>query len=54
MFHYEREDRRREGSFWLDFLNVRRTTNIKGWWFDALIVVTDGKVLFRKDEHAGH
>lgn len=47
LFHYEREDRRREGSFWLDFLNVRRTTNIRGWWFDALIVVTDGKVLFR-------
>lgn len=47
LFHFERENRRREGSFWLDFLNVRRTTNIKGWWFDALIVVTDGVVLFR-------
>ena len=47
VFHYERESRRREGSFWLDFLNVRRTTNTKGWWFDALIVVTDGTVLFR-------
>jgi hypothetical protein len=47
VFHHERQDRRREGSFWLDFLNVRRTTYIKGWWFDALIVVTDGTVLFR-------
>jgi hypothetical protein len=47
LFHYERENRRREGSFWLDFLNIRRTTNVKGWWFDALIVVTDGMVLFR-------
>ncbi len=47
LFHFERQNRRREGSFWLDFLNVRRTTNVKGWWFDALIVVTDGKVLFR-------
>lgn len=47
VFHFERQDRKREGSFWLDFLNVRRTTQVKGWWFDALIVVTDGKVLFR-------
>ena len=47
VFHYEREDRRREGSFWLDFLNWRRTTYIKGWWFDAFIVVADGTVLFR-------
>lgn len=47
LFHYERQDRRREGGFWMDFLNVRRTTNIKGWWFDALIVVADGTVLFR-------
>lgn len=47
VFHFERQDRRREGSFWLDFLNLRRTTYVTGWWFDALIVVTDGKVLFR-------
>jgi hypothetical protein len=47
VFHFERQNRRREGSFWLDFLNLRRTTFIKGWWFDALIVVTDGTVLFR-------
>ncbi len=47
VFHYERQDRRREGSFWLDFLNVRRTTYIKGWWFDAFIVMTDGTILFR-------
>jgi len=47
VFHFERQNRHREGSFWLDFLNVRRTTTIKGWWFDALIVVTDGTVLFR-------
>ena len=47
MFHFERQDRKREGGFWLDFLNVRRTTKVTGWWFDALIVVTDGKVLFR-------
>jgi hypothetical protein len=47
LFHFEREDRKREGSFWLDFLNLRRTTYITGWWFDALIVVTDSTVLFR-------
>lgn len=47
LFHFGREDRKREGSFWLDFLNIRRITNIKGWWFDALIVESGGTVLFR-------
>lgn len=47
LFHFERQDRKREGSFWLDFLNIRRNTFLTGWWFDALIVVSDGKVLFR-------
>jgi hypothetical protein len=47
LFHFERQDRKRQGSFWLDFLNLRRHTFIKGWWFDALFVVSDGLVLFR-------
>ena len=47
LFHFERQDRQRKGSFWADFLNLRRTTYVTGWWFDALIVVTDGQVLFR-------
>jgi len=47
LFHFERQNHVREGSFVLDFLNVRRTTHTTGWWFDALIVVTDGTVLFR-------
>lgn len=47
VFHFERQDRRREGNFWLDFLNLRRTTYFSGWWFDALIVVANGTVLFR-------
>ncbi len=47
VFHFERQDRRRRGGFWLDFLNLRRTTYITGWWFDTLIVVSDSTVLFR-------
>ena len=47
LFHFERQDRKREGSFWLDFLNIRRITKVTGWWFDTLIVVSDGTVLFR-------
>lgn len=47
LFHFERQDRKREGSFWGDFFNVRRVTLVTGWWFDALVVVNDGKVLFR-------
>lgn len=47
LFHFEHQNRRRQGSFWLDFLNLRRNTYVTGWWFDALIVVSDGVVLFR-------
>jgi hypothetical protein len=47
LFHFERQDRRRKGGFWLDFLNIHRTTYVTGWWFDALIVVSNGTVLFR-------
>jgi hypothetical protein len=47
LFHFERQDRRRSGSFWLDFLNIRRTTYVTGWSFQALVVVSGGTVLFR-------
>lgn len=47
LFHFEHQSRKRQGSFWLDFLNLRRNTFVSGWWFDALIVVSDGTVLFR-------
>ena len=47
LFHFERQDRRREGSFWLDFCNLRRVTNIKGWWIDVMVVAADGVVVFR-------
>lgn len=46
-----RERRRREGAFWEDFLNFRRTTEVTGWKFEALFVVSDGVVLFRN--HGG-
>lgn len=46
-FHFERQDRKRLGNFFLDFLNIKRETYVTGWWFDALIVVSDGVVLFR-------
>lgn len=47
VFHFEHQSRQRQGSFWLDFLNLRRNTAVAGWWFDALIVVSNGTVLFR-------
>jgi hypothetical protein len=48
VFRFEREDRKREGSFLLDFLRFRRETHIRGWWLEALVVVdADGTVLFR-------
>ncbi|WP_177218921.1 hypothetical protein [Polaromonas sp. OV174] len=51
LFNFELQDRRRTGSFWMDFLNIRRTTHVTGWSFQALVVVSDGTVLFRN--HAG-
>ncbi len=47
VFRFEQRERRREGSFFYDFFNIRRITHITGWWFEAMIVVTDGVVLFR-------
>ncbi|MDE2605134.1 MAG: hypothetical protein KGL68_04340 [Burkholderiales bacterium] len=48
LFRFEREDRKREGSFLADFLNFRRQTHTTGWWFEALVVMDkDGTVLFR-------
>lgn len=47
LFNFERQERRRSGSFWPDFLNIRRTTYITGWSFQALVVVSNGTVLFR-------
>lgn len=54
LFHFERTDRVRQGGFWADFLNVRRVTQIDGWWFDALVVVSDGTVLFRNSAGQAH
>lgn len=47
LFNFEQQDRQRTGGFWLDFLNIRRTTHVTGWTFQALVVVSDGTVLFR-------
>lgn len=54
LFRFERQERRREGNFWLDFFNLRRTTYVSGWWFEALIVVSDDIVLFRNFAGQAH
>jgi hypothetical protein len=46
LFRFEQQSRRREGNFLLDFFNVRRSTRVRGWWFEALIVVSGDRVLF--------
>lgn len=50
-FRLMREARQRQGNFFLDFLNFRRTTTIVGWRFEGLLVVRDGLLLFRS--HGG-
>jgi hypothetical protein len=47
VFHFERQQRGREGGFVGDFFNVHRVTHTTGWWFDALVIVSDDRVLFR-------
>lgn len=48
LFRFRSESRKREGGFTADFFNVRRTTQVRGWSFESLIVVRDdGVVLFR-------
>jgi hypothetical protein len=47
VFRFGTEQRKREGGFWLDFLNIKRTTNVTGWRFEGLVVVNERVVLFR-------
>ncbi len=47
-FRITRQKRKRVGNFWPDFMNFRRTIAVSGWRFEALIVVRDGVVLFRR------
>lgn len=54
LLHFERQEHHREGSFWSDFFNIRRVTYVKGWWFDALVVVSNGTVLFRNVAGQAH
>ena len=46
-FQLGNETRVRTGSFVLDWFNFKRTTEVKGWRFDALVAVRKGVVLFR-------
>ena len=50
-FRLAHESRRRDGNFWLDFLNFRRSTMIAGWRFEGLLAVRNGTLLFRS--HGG-
>lgn len=47
LFHFERQDQHRESGFFEDFFNIKRVTKTTGWSFDALVVTSDGVVLFR-------
>ena len=47
VFRFGRTDRQRDGNFFLDFLNIKRHTQVSGWRFEGLVVVRNGVVLFR-------
>jgi hypothetical protein len=54
LFRFDWLSRRRQGDFWSDFLNIRRVTSTTGWWFETLVVVSDGVVLFRNYSGEAH
>jgi hypothetical protein len=54
LFRFDRVSRKREGGFWGDFLNIQRVTHTTGWWFETLVVVSDGVVLFRNYSGEAH
>jgi hypothetical protein len=54
LFRFSQEHRRREGPFVPDFFNLRRTTHVTGWWFQALVVVSGEIVLFRNMAGEAH
>lgn len=47
VFHIARNDRQRDGNFFLDFLNIVRHVQVTGWTFDGTVVVRDDVVVFR-------
>jgi hypothetical protein len=39
--------RKRIGSFWLDFLNFKRDTQVTGWRFNAVLLIKDSVVIYK-------
>jgi hypothetical protein len=39
--------KRRNGSFWLDFLGFKRETHTEGWRFNALVLLKDDVVVYK-------
>lgn len=40
-------ERKRYGSFWADFLNFERKVDIAGWRFQGILLVKDGRVIYK-------
>ncbi|MBK6926730.1 MAG: hypothetical protein IPH15_03875 [Comamonadaceae bacterium] len=47
LYRFGRVDRQRDGNFFLDFFNINRHVQVRGWRFEGLVVVREGIVLFR-------
>lgn len=41
------EGRKRDGNFWLDIFNFDRHVDIKGWQFNALILINNDLVIYK-------
>lgn len=39
--------RNRYGNFWADLLNFKRKTDIVGWRFNAVVLITDDVVVYK-------
>lgn len=53
-YRIAKETRERTGGFVLDWLNFKRTTQVNGWQFEAIVAVRNGVVLFRNFGGAPH
>ena len=40
-------NRKRNGNFWLDFTNFKRTIDVTGWSFNGVILVKDNLVIYK-------
>jgi len=47
VYEIKRLRSKRVGNFWMDFFNFHRKTDVHGWHFKMLLVLSNGKVVYK-------